>query len=303
MPITQKQREQRRSHIGSSDMAAIMGHSFYSNAADVYHKKVGSLAEPEVEKTSEAAEAGNWLESSILDWAADKLGVKIRKNQRRVKGVFAANIDALVVDRPWLLECKTTGLYNPVFRGDDWGDPMTAEVPLHVLIQVHHQMYVSDTELAWVPALINGRGLQLYRVDRRQSLIDEIVRVGEDFWNNHVLMEVPPPEVPSMTTLSLMEREPETEAEVDDDLMMRYFIAKEEKKMASDRYEELKRQVIHSIGEAEAGWSNVGSVSYKASERRSVDAQKLREEYPEVAEACTKTTKVRVLRDKDNRSM
>lgn len=43
MPITQKQREFRRSHIGSSDIAAILGKDPYKTAYDVWLDKTGQL--------------------------------------------------------------------------------------------------------------------------------------------------------------------------------------------------------------------------------------------------------------------
>jgi len=297
MPITDKQREQRRKHLGSSDMAAVMGLSVYANPADVYHHKIGDIVESEGEQDSPAIEVGNWLEPSLLDWGAHRLGVKIRKNQRRVKGIFAANIDALVVGKPWLLEAKTTGVTNSFFKGEEWGQEMTAEVPVHVLVQTHQQMYVADLEVAFVPALVNGRGFQMFRVDRNESLIRDVVRAGERFWQ-HVENRVRPEETPSLDTLKVLVREPAKEVDLTDDVVNEFLISKENKRIAEARYKEAQRALIAALGDAEVGNSNVARVTYFEQTQNRVDTKALREQYPDVATEVTKPRTYRVLRDK-----
>lgn len=298
MPITQKQREHRRKHIGSSDMAPIMGLSVYANAADIYHQKVGDIVEKE-EKQNDAIDVGNYLEDGILQWAADRLGVTIRKNQRRVKGVFAANVDAMVVEQPWIIEAKTSGWTNPMFRGEEWGDEMTAEVPVHVLIQTHHQMYVTGRFRAYVPALIPGRGFCLFQIDRNETLIDDIVHTGEAFWQHNVERRVPPADVPTLDTLKVLVREEDgPEAEVDDGLVYEYIVAKEAKKMAEKRHEDAQRALIHALGHAERGISNVARLTYREQVQNRVDTRLLKEKFPEVAEQVTVQRSFRVLRDK-----
>lgn len=297
MPITEAQREQRRNFIGSSDMPAIMGVDSYRNAADVYYAKLGALDDGD--DTNDAAEAGNYLEPAILAWAADKLNVSIRRNQRRVRGVFAANIDAMIVDRPEALEAKTTGLYNPMFFGEEWGDEDTSQVPPRVLIQTHHQMYVASLERVWVPALINGRGLQLFRIERDETLIERIEDAGVTFWNEHVLKGIPPKEaVPSMETLKRIIRTPEKVASLDADTLLAYQKAKEEAKAAEAALDAAKAALIAALGDAEQGESKVGIVTYLEQSRSSVDTKALKEQYPEVAAAVTRETRYRVLREK-----
>ena len=74
MPITEKQREWRRNHLGSSDSPALFGLHPFKNLGDLYLEKTQpDLAEQVV---GEAAEIGNMLEPSLVDWCAEKLGVR-----------------------------------------------------------------------------------------------------------------------------------------------------------------------------------------------------------------------------------
>ena len=49
MPITEKQRQRRRDHLGASDMAAVMGVSPYRNAWTIWAEKTGRLEEHDPE--------------------------------------------------------------------------------------------------------------------------------------------------------------------------------------------------------------------------------------------------------------
>ncbi|HRR40229.1 MAG TPA: YqaJ viral recombinase family protein [Syntrophales bacterium] len=80
MPITETQREARRKHLGSSDVAAILGVDPFKNAYDVWLEKTGKVDSSDI--SSEAAEIGNALETGILNLAERRLG-KILRNQYR----------------------------------------------------------------------------------------------------------------------------------------------------------------------------------------------------------------------------
>ena len=74
MPITEEQRAQRQKHLGSSDMAAVMGLDSWSNAHDVWLDKTGKL-DPEKDKA--IFRRGNYLETALLAYAQDELGEMI----------------------------------------------------------------------------------------------------------------------------------------------------------------------------------------------------------------------------------
>ncbi|MCP5109945.1 MAG: hypothetical protein GY953_03825, partial [bacterium] len=71
MPITEKQRQARRTALGSSDIPAILGVSPWAAPKDIWLEKVKDAAPREA---NEWMEQGNLLEDAVLDWAATKLG-------------------------------------------------------------------------------------------------------------------------------------------------------------------------------------------------------------------------------------
>jgi putative phage-type endonuclease len=203
VPITEAQLQMRMKHIGSSDAAAILGLSPWKTPNDIFWSKRPDLVVPgieaEPEKASSAITAGNYLEDSIIQFAADDLQVQVIKNQFRVskgrdKGVLSATVDALVANKPEAIEAKTTGI--TYFAGrealDSWGEPDTCEVPDHYLVQCHHQITVLDLERVWLYALIGGRGFVRYRVDKNAQVSEALIDQLLDWWNAHVVPGVPP---------------------------------------------------------------------------------------------------------------
>ena len=67
MPATETQLEQRRSRLGSSDIAAILGVDTHKNAYDVWLDKTGKLI-PEPESENDPRYAGKLIEPAS-SWA------------------------------------------------------------------------------------------------------------------------------------------------------------------------------------------------------------------------------------------
>ncbi len=202
MTITPKQLEWRNRHIGSSDMAAIMGMSHYANMTDIWMEKTGR-AEPKVDTA--AIIVGNYCEEGVFRWGLDQIrkreefiGVRYKRNYRRVRGIFAANCDAVVYrnnDPKTVIpvEVKTCGIANPfTLRLDEWGRGGTDEVPDDVVIQAHVQMIACDAPFCFVVALIVSRGFELYEIKRNTDLCTAIITAGQKFWQ-YVIDDKEPP--------------------------------------------------------------------------------------------------------------
>ncbi len=125
MPITEKQREQRKNYLGSSDAPAIVGVDPWKTPADVYLSKVQNILEKE---PGEAAQIGNLCEDAILKWFRKETGFKITRNQFRVhnNGFMAAHLDAVVSGENAIVEAKTAGIITP-FDRDQWGRSIRAD--------------------------------------------------------------------------------------------------------------------------------------------------------------------------------
>lgn len=269
MPITEYQKEQRKRYIGSSDAAAVMGLDPYRNPSDVYLEKVQDLEDAEL---SEAAEIGQVLEDSILDWCAKERGISIVRNQFRVhdNGIMSANFDALVKGNiAEAIECKTAGILTP-FDRDEWGEVGTDEIPTRYIIQIQHQMAIlPELQTTWVPVLLGGVGLRMYRVERNAEMIRFLEEVLPEFWEKHVTRKCPPVDPPpTMEVLRRIKRVPSKSVPIDGALVASWQAAKKVAKDAADAEELSKRAVLAALGDAEEGVFDGGRITYMETHRK-----------------------------------
>lgn len=304
--ITEQQRLARRNHLGSSDAPAVVGLSPWRTPADVYYSKVYESDD----QTTEAMETGNRLEPAILDFAAERLGVALRRNVSLVsggrdEGILAANLDALVADRDEAVEAKYVG---PTAAAE-WGSDGTDEVPDHVNLQVQHQMYVADLDRVWVAAAIAGYRLEwrLYVVPRSAAIIGALVDREIEFWRRHVTPRCPPESsAPSIEVLKLLRRTPGSCVDLGEEaaaLWLQREFAAEQRKNANADYEDATAKLLAMLGESEAGRLPDGRMLTYLSQRSAprCDVKRLRAEHPELyGELVTEST-CRVLRLKKAR--
>lgn len=300
MPITEAQRARRRGHIGSSDAAAIIGRDPWRTPADVYWSKVAPTHDAE---PNEAMQTGNRLEGPLLSFAAERLGVRLRRNQYRVSagpdgGVCSANFDALIIDRPEAVEAKYVGPNSAAAWGDEWTD----DVPEHVLVQCLHQCYVGQLNCVWVAAAIAGYSSlawRMYCVRRDEEIIAALIAREIKFWKDHVLRRVPPESFPSIDILKRLRREPQSTCELPSlaaDKVAEYQTAKAAEKAAGEAAEAIKRELIAMLGTCEAGILPDGrQITYLLRKgRRTCDVDRLRVEYPAAYETCVTQQESRV---------
>ncbi|GJM45090.1 MAG: hypothetical protein DHS20C21_19320 [Gemmatimonadota bacterium] len=283
MPISEKQREQRRTHVGSSDAATILGFcptddsgEPYSTRYDVWAQKHYATAP---DKTSAPAELGNILEDAILEQCArrvwgyhtpkeQKAGVShgarrfaYRRNQRRVEGRVAANVDAafrdLIDGRKCCMEAKSTGRWQE-WGDEDWSDTTGRSVPPHVLIQAQAHCYAGGFDRCYVAVLLPGyKSLEhrVYPVDRDDELIALMVQEIDRFWTEHVEPGVPPEDI-SHTAVPILQRVlrvPEKVVPIEAGVVEAWESAKVAEKAAILAAKEARAIVLDQVGNAEAG--------------------------------------------------
>ena len=131
---------------------------------------------------NDATEYGLVVEAGVADWAADKLGVQIRKNVFRAARnlPFHANLDAAIVDRKEAIEVKSTG-----YMVDElWKEPGTDDIPHHVVCQAQWQAGVAGLDRVHVAAALSpsygGNKLRLYLVEEHPELQERMFEIGRD---------------------------------------------------------------------------------------------------------------------------
>jgi len=298
MALTDEQRKQRKSCLGSSDMAAVLGLDPFKNAADVYLGKTGKLTEQE---ESKVMKRGNYLEPAILNFAQDILGNLTRNVFFEAPGSLpmASNVDAIVDETDFPVEAKSVGL----FVGEEWGEEGSDVIPDRVIIQCHVHMICTESDFCHVPVYLSAREFVMFGVAKSVKIVEIICNEATSFWYNCVQADTPPTDVvPAEAVMKRIRREPETVVDIPPECVplveqwqeknAAYLLAGKEKDAA-------KAEAINLLGTSEAGDLPDGrQLTYLSQSRRMIDSKRLTAEKPDVAAEYLKTSTYPVLRIK-----
>lgn len=179
----------RKSGIGGSDAGAICGVNPFSSAMKVFKDKTSEEIE---EQDNEAIRIGHDLEDYVAQRFMEATGLKVRKSNFMYRSkehpFMIADVDRLVVGEDAGLECKTASAYN----ADKWAD---GDIPLHYVMQCYHYMAVTGKKVWYIAAVILGMEFTYRRLEWDDALIERLISIEDNFWNNHVLKgTIPPPD-------------------------------------------------------------------------------------------------------------
>lgn len=179
---------ERRSGIGGSDVAAIMGFSKWKTAHEVWQDKLGISND---DFDNDAMLWGRLLEPVIRQHYAERNNVEVfnlTAPLRNPKYPFlVANVDGAVKGARRGLEIKTARYM------DDWGTEDTDEIPFAYLMQVNHYMLVAGVDEWDVAVLFSGSMYRQYRIIANKELQDRILSACSEFWQKYVMTGTPPP--------------------------------------------------------------------------------------------------------------
>jgi putative phage-type endonuclease len=255
----------RRSGIGSSDAPLILDASPYGGAFDVYLEKIGEAPSRE---SSVAMRRGKLLEPLVAALYQE------RYPERTVSdpdgGLFRSTEWPYLLATPdrWvvhptrglgLLELKTT----TDWQREEWAD----EPPLHVLVQVQHQLAVLRGQWASVGALI-GDTFVAFDVDRDDDFIEKAwLPRAQAFWACVEARRVPPATGASLAALKQLY--PTVRARVTVDLppaALSWDLALAEAEAELHRWgavrDTMKAQLLQALGDAEVGVLPDGSARW-----------------------------------------
>lgn len=182
--------ERRKSGIGGSDVAAILGLSKWKTAYQVWQDKTGR-ANPTPENN--AQHFGIVLEQTVADEFVRVTGkaVQRRNDMFRMKEhpELVANIDRYIVGGG-VLECKTTS----AFALKDWGESGSDDIPDYYMTQVQHYMHVTGyrDNPSYLAVLIGGSDFRHYRIEYDRDLAEFQAEQCISFWRDNVLTDIPP---------------------------------------------------------------------------------------------------------------
>ena len=180
----------RRTGIGGSDIAAVLGTSPYKSAYEVYEEKVNGFKQDLSD--NEKVLWGNLLEEPIAKRYGQVTGKKLSITNLIRSGDYPfliASPDRLVLNERQGLEIKAVGEHTKHL----WGENGSQLIPEYYYLQVAHYMLVLDYQAWDVAALIGGQELRIYTFERDREIDDLIVQGAFDFWTNHVQKKIAPP--------------------------------------------------------------------------------------------------------------
>lgn len=240
----------RRTGIGGSDVAAILGLSKWKTPLQVYQEKRGELGP---QPDNDAMRWGRYLEPAVRQGYADATGNEVRVLSEIVRHpvheFMIANLDGFVVPAnspKRIFEAKTAR------TADGWGEPGSDQVPQPYLLQVQHYMAVTGFVVADVAVLIGGSDFRLYEVPEDLELQQMLVDAEAEFWGR-VQSGEPPEPVTVADAIARWGRESRADLVMaDDDAMAAVYKlhALKQQQAALDAEEErAKATVMRALGE------------------------------------------------------
>lgn len=298
----------RTGGIGGSDVGAICGVSPFSSARQIYFRKTGQFLESDADKaSSERMYFGHVLEPIVADEYCKRTGNKVVDIGCTLQSIEdpwqLANVDRLIVNDDGtikgILECKTTSEY----MNEEWE---SGEILKSYIYQLNWYLHILDLNYGAFACLVGGNKFYTYEVFRDDDLLNnEIIPKVKDFWFNNVLQLVEP-EMQATDTEVTKELYGEvvkgSEIILEDDtsngLASTIMGLKGQIKELKAALSEAENRIKDRMKENEIAQTRDYTITWKAQNRKSVDTQKLKTEYPDVYEACCRTTTTRVLRIK-----
>ncbi|HUT77448.1 MAG TPA: YqaJ viral recombinase family protein [Polyangia bacterium] len=185
--------EVRRSGIGASDAAKIVGLSRFGDAIGLYMEKIGMTA-PLVE--TGPMRWGKILEEPIAREYGAQTGRRVWRKPDTIRHpdtpFIYCHLDRLAKGKgepTRVLEVKTAGVYG----ASEFGEPGTDQVPADYLLQVQHQLGVTGHTVGDLAVLIGGQKFVIFTIERDDRLIDDLFMAEARFWTDYVVPRIPPP--------------------------------------------------------------------------------------------------------------
>lgn len=269
----------RKTGIGGSDIAAILGLSKWRTPLDVYLDKRGEAA-PQDE--NEAMHWGNVHEAAIRSHYEAVTGrrVTVPGMIRGEDASHIANVDG-ITDDGRILEIKTARY------PDGWGEPGSDQVPMHYLLQVQWYMAITSLPVADVAVLIGGNEFRLYEVPADPELHTTMQEAAADFWECVVTGTPPAPVSLAEVQQFYGSKSEPTAVEAGADIIAAHSELLDLKAQICEleaRESELKAAVMLAMGENDTLTDNGRTIAtWKMSAgRKSFDAAALKAAHPEL---------------------
>lgn len=285
----------RKKGIGGSDAGSICGLNPYSTAISVFQDKTQLQVEEKAD--NEAMRQGRDLEEYVAKRFTEETGKKVRRANaifyQEENPFMLANVDRLIVGENAGLECKTASAYS----ADKWKD---GHIPESYEIQCHHYMAVTGADAWYIACVVLGKEFIWHKIERDEEVVQMLMQIESDFWNNNVLANKMPAPDGSKAAEELLSRyykdsEPDKTISLvgfDEKLKRRAEIAELQDKLDREK-KQIEQEVKIYMEDAEKAESGHFSVSWKSVSSNRVDSKKLKADYPDIYKECVKASESR----------
>lgn len=280
----------RKQGIGGSDAGAVCGLNPYRTAIQVYYDKTSDSIE---DVDNEAMRQGRELEEYVARRFCEASGKKVRRANAMFydeKNPFMlADVDRMIVGENAGLECKTASPYSE----EKWRDD---KIPLSYQLQCYHYMSVCNADSWYIAVLIYGRDFKYYKIERDDEVIENLIRIEKEFWNEYVLKQViPDPDGSKTADVAIAERFKESKSITipltgfDERLERRQELLSLLEKIETEK-RQIDQELKLYLGDAEIAENESYRVSWKNISRSSIDEKRLKAEQPEIYEKYRRET-------------
>lgn len=174
----------RRTSIGASNIAAIMGDCPFQTKLDVYNKMVNDTPFVQTERMKEGVRkeplARSWCEKRLLDKFTNPT------IQHPFFDWMHASFDAINEQGDCAVEIKCPGIKSHVkVRGEN-------EIPYNYQWQMLCQMEVANLPGMWFCSYMDDEDALLIWMDRDDVRIEEMNLRVKEFYFNHIVPKIPP---------------------------------------------------------------------------------------------------------------
>lgn len=192
----------RRSGLGGTDVAAILGLHPQRDAFSVYAEKCGLI------QSSPGTARMRWgskLQRVIAEAWTETTGKPHEWVDQTRRG-NAADFQIYTPDAMSLadargIECKTAGLD----RAHLWGDGPD-DVPAHYALQCHWYMSAASVPFWDIALLIAGSDFRIYTIQKDAEVEALILAEAEKFWRDHILTRLAPAPGPTRASIDALKQ-------------------------------------------------------------------------------------------------
>lgn len=281
--------EWRRKGIGGSDASAVAGFNRYRSPMAVWMEKTGQFEE---DPPGEAAYWGTVLEDVVAAEFENRTGLELIKPeimyQHPEHDFMLANIDRFIQspdkETPGVLEVKTASAY----KLNEWdGD----RIPDEYMIQIQHYMAVLGCTWGYFAVLIGGNTFIYKPVERNEAMIQSLIKLEKEFWEEYVIGGGAPPMDGSDASVNLLnhlypDAVQASEMELNSEqygLIELLEQAKDAEKVAKEVVRLYENQLKDAMKDHEIALFRGDSVvTWKNTNRTTVDSKRLKQEQPDI---------------------